>query len=90
MGAFLAPAALLLASGSSTTTVWTILRSFYDRAGDAFVGLDNYQEIFTNDALTKSVTNNLIWVAVVPALVTAMGLIFAVLPSVTWATPSSC
>ena len=87
VGAFLAPAALLLGIWVLYPTVWTILRSFYDRAGDAFVGLDNYQEIFTNDTLTKSVTNNLIWVAVVPALVTAIGLIFAVLTErVTWAT----
>ncbi len=68
-------------------TVWTVVRSFYDRAGDAFVGFDNYTEIFTNDTLLKSVTNNLIWVAVVPALVTAIGLIFAVLTErVSWAT----
>jgi alpha-glucoside transport system permease protein len=86
-GAFLAPAVVLLGVWVLYPTVWTILRSFYDRTGDAFVGFDNYTEIFTNDALLKSVTNNLIWVAVVPALVTAAGLIFAVLTErVTWAT----
>jgi alpha-glucoside transport system permease protein len=86
-GAFLAPAAVLLAIWVLYPTVWTVIRSFYDRAGDAFVGIDNYQEIFTNDTLLKSVTNNLIWVAVVPALVTAIGLIFAVLTErVSWAT----
>jgi alpha-glucoside transport system permease protein len=87
VGAFLAPAAVLLGIWVVYPTVWTIIRSFFDRAGDAFVGLDNYQEIFTNDTLLKSVTNNLIWVAVVPALVTAIGLIFAVLTErVSWAT----
>ena len=86
-GAFLAPAFVLLAVWILYPTVWTVIRSFYDRAGDAFVGFDNYTEIFTNDALLKSVTNNLIWVAVVPALVTALGLIFAVLTErVSWAT----
>ncbi len=86
-GAFLAPAFVLLAVWILYPTVWTVLRSFYDRAGDAFVGFDNYTEIFTNDALLKSVTNNLIWVAVVPALVTALGLIFGVLTErVSWAT----
>ncbi len=86
-GAFLAPAVVLLAIWIVYPTVWTVIRSFYNKAGDAFVGFDNYQEIFTNDALLKSVTNNLIWVAVVPALVTSLGLIFAVLTErVTWAT----
>jgi alpha-glucoside transport system permease protein len=85
--AFLAPAAVLLAVWILYPTVWTVVRSLFDRAGDAFVGIDNYREIFTNDALLKSVTNNLIWVAVVPALVTALGLMFAVLTErVRWAT----
>lgn len=76
---FLAPAIVLLGVWIVYPTVWTIIRSFFDRAGDRFVGIDNYREIFSNDALLKSVTNNLIWVAVVPAVVTALGLIFAVL-----------
>jgi alpha-glucoside transport system permease protein len=85
--AFLAPAAVLLAVWILYPTVWTVVRSFFDRAGDAFVGIDNYREIFTNDALLKSVTNNLIWVAVVPALVTVLGLMFAVLTErIRWAT----
>jgi alpha-glucoside transport system permease protein len=84
-GAFLAPAAVLLGVWVVYPTVWTVIRSFFDRAGDAFVGVDNYTEIFSNETLLKSVTNNLIWVAVVPALVTALGLIFAVLTErVSW------
>jgi alpha-glucoside transport system permease protein len=85
--AFLAPAALLLGVWILYPTVWTVVRSFFDRAGDSFVGWDNYAEIFSNDTLLKSVTNNLIWVAIVPALVTALGLIFAVLTErVSWGT----
>jgi len=78
-GSFLLPAIALLGIWIVYPTVWTVIRSFFDRAGDTFVGIDNYREIFTNDTLLKSVTNNLIWVAVVPALVTALGLIFAVM-----------
>ncbi|HET6692539.1 MAG TPA: ABC transporter permease subunit [Miltoncostaeaceae bacterium] len=85
--AFLAPAIVLLGVWIVYPTVWTIIRSFFDRAGDAFVGWDNYKEIFENDALLKSVENNLIWVAIVPALVTALGLIFAVLTErIAWGT----
>ncbi|WP_217914501.1 ABC transporter permease subunit [Miltoncostaea marina] len=86
-GVFLAPAVVLLGVWIVYPTIWTIIRSFFDRAGDAFVGFDNYSEIFSNDTLLKSVTNNLIWVAIVPALVTALGLIFAVLTErVSWGT----
>lgn len=84
---FLAPAILLLGVWIVYPTIWTVIRSFFDRAGSGFVGLDNYTEIFSNDTLMKSVTNNLIWVAIVPALVTALGLIFAVLTErVGWGT----
>jgi alpha-glucoside transport system permease protein len=61
-------------------TIYTIIRSFYGRSGfDHFVGIDNYKALFTTSTLTTAIKNNAIWVAVVPAVVTAMGLIFAVL-----------
>ena len=68
-------------------TVYTIVRSFYGRSGfDDFVGIDNYKTLFTTSTLTTAIKNNLIWVAVVPAFVTAIGLIFAVLTErVRWA-----
>jgi alpha-glucoside transport system permease protein len=83
---FLAPAAVLLGIWVVYPTIRTIVRSFYDRSGDRFVWFDNYKEIFTNDLLLTSVKNNAIWVLVVPALVTAIGLVFAVLTErVGWA-----
>jgi alpha-glucoside transport system permease protein len=83
---FLAPAALLLGVWVVYPTVRTIARSFFDRSGSRFVWFDNYKEIFTNDLLLTSVKNNAIWVLVVPALVTAIGLVFAVLTErVGWA-----
>ena len=60
--------------------VYTIVRSFYGVTGfDQWVGLDNYEEMFRNDIILKAIKNNAIWVGVVPALVTAIGLVFAVL-----------
>jgi alpha-glucoside transport system permease protein len=83
---FLAPAAVLLGIWIVYPTIRTIVRSFYDRSGNTFVWFDNYKEIFTNDLLLTAVKNNAIWVLVVPALVTALGLIFAVLTErVGWA-----
>ena len=60
-------------------TIRTIIRSFYDRDGDEFVGLDNYQTLFTDDTLVTAIKNNFLWLLIVPAFVTAIGLVFAVL-----------
>ena len=76
---FLAPAAVLLGIWIVYPTINTIFRSFFDRSGDGFVGIDNYRTLFTTDNLLTAIKNNAIWVAVVPAAVTILGLIFAVL-----------
>jgi alpha-glucoside transport system permease protein len=82
---FLAPAAIFLGVWIVYPTIYTIWRSFYDRSGDEFVGLDNYEQIFTNDVIQRALINNVLWVAIVPAFVTAIGLIFAVLTErVSW------
>jgi alpha-glucoside transport system permease protein len=83
---FLAPAAIMLGIWVVYPTIRTIVRSFFDRSGSDFVWFDNYKQIFTDDLLLTSVKNNAIWVLVVPAFVTAIGLVFAVLTErVGWA-----
>src|SRR5262245_13147313 len=76
---FLAPALALLGVWVVYPTISTIIRSFYDRTGDEFVGLDNYETLFTDDTLRTAIKNNFLWLLVVPAFVTAVGLVFAVL-----------
>jgi alpha-glucoside transport system permease protein len=76
---FLAPTILFLGVWIVYPAVDTFKRSFYSRSGDEFVWFDNYEQIFTSDVLLTAVKNNAIWVLVVPALVTAIGLVFAVL-----------
>ena len=76
---FLGPALLLLAVWVVYPTIRTIIRSFFDRSGDEFVGLDNYQTLFSDDTLLTAVRNNFLWLLIVPAFVTAIGLVFAVL-----------
>jgi alpha-glucoside transport system permease protein len=76
---FIAPAAFFLAVWIVYPTVRTIIRSFFSADGEEFVWFDNYEQLFTTDTLVTAIKNNAIWVAVVPALVTALGLIFAVL-----------
>jgi alpha-glucoside transport system permease protein len=68
--------------------VYTIIRSFFGQHGfiGTWVGIDNYKTLFTTSTLTTAIKNNAIWVAVVPAVVTAIGLVFAVLTErVRWA-----
>jgi alpha-glucoside transport system permease protein len=77
--AFLLPALVLLAVWIVYPTIRTIIRSFYDRSGDEFVGIDNYETLFTDDTLITAIRNNFLWVLIVPAFVTAIGLVFAVL-----------
>ncbi|MEX0817194.1 MAG: ABC transporter permease subunit [Gaiellales bacterium] len=82
---FLAPAVLFLAVWIVYPTINTIIRSFFDRSGEEFIWFDNYKTLFTSDNLITAIKNNAIWVAVVPAAVTAIGLIFAVLTErVSW------
>src|SRR5688572_31431594 len=77
--AFLAPAAILLGVWIVYPTIYTIVRSLFDREGSKFVALDNYGDLFSQDILVTAIENNALWLAVVPALVTAIGLVFAVL-----------
>src|SRR3954469_22989908 len=71
--AFLAPALLLLGIWIVYPTIRTIIRSFYDRSGDKFVGLDNYHTLFTDATLQTAIKNNFLWILIVPAFVTALG-----------------
>jgi len=76
---FLGPALILLGVWVVYPTIRTIIRSFFDRSGDEFVGVDNYQTLFSDDTLLMAIRNNVLWLLIVPALVTAIGLVFAVL-----------
>jgi alpha-glucoside transport system permease protein len=84
---FLAPALIFLLLWLVYPTIRTIIRSFFGRDGAEFVAFDNYVDLFTTDTLLTAIENNVLWVAVVPALVTAIGLVFAVLTErIRWST----
>jgi alpha-glucoside transport system permease protein len=84
---FLLPALIVLGALVVYPILFSIYRSMFDEAGDAFVGLDNYGKIFDSSATLTALKNNLIWVAFAPAIVTALGLIYAVMTErVRWAT----
>jgi alpha-glucoside transport system permease protein len=78
---FLAPALFVLGVWLVYPTIYTIIRSFFGQTGylGHWVGIDNYKALFTTSTLTTAIKNNAIWVGVVPGVVTAFGLLFAVL-----------
>jgi alpha-glucoside transport system permease protein len=76
---FLAPAAFFLLIWIVYPALSTIYRSFFDSTGDEFVWFENYTNLFTNDRTLNAIKNNFLWLLIVPAFVTAIGLIFAVL-----------
>ena len=74
---FLAPAIFFLGLWVIFPAIRTIIRSFFDDQGgqfDGFVGFENYQKLFNDPNTVTAIKNNAIWVGVVPALVTAIGL----------------
>src|SRR6266851_5347662 len=85
---FLAPALIILSVWMIYPAVYTVIRSFFGQSGylGTWVGVDNYKRLWNTPELRTAIKNNAIWVAVVPAFVTALGLMFAVLTErVRWA-----
>ncbi|UQA95144.1 carbohydrate ABC transporter permease [Streptomyces halobius] len=85
--AFLLPALVLLGALVGYPIVFSVYRSLFDVSGNGFVGLGNYGEMFSDDAIRTALKNNVIWVVVAPTVSTALGLIFAVLTErIRWGT----
>ena len=78
---FLTPALVMLGVWMVYPAVYTIVRSFFGQTGflGSWVGIDNYKTLFTSSYFVTAIKNNAIWVAVVPAFVASIGLVFAVL-----------
>jgi alpha-glucoside transport system permease protein len=77
--AFVGPALLMIGVGLVYPAVLTIFDSFRNARGDAFVGLDNYVNIFTTPEYQRVLLNTMIWVLIVPFAATGIGLLYAVL-----------
>ncbi|WP_374203613.1 carbohydrate ABC transporter permease [Streptomyces antimicrobicus] len=85
--AFLLPALVLLGALVVHPIGYSLYRSFFDRSGDAFVGVANYREIFADDTIRTALRNTAVWVVLAPTTATVLGLIFAVLTErVRWGT----
>src|SRR6266480_3281360 len=76
---FLLPAFVLLGALVVYPIFFSVVRSMFDQAGNTFVGTRNYRTIFESEATRTAIKNTLIWVVFAPSIVTALGLVFAVL-----------
>ena len=77
--AFVLPAVLMITLGLLYPAIRTIYESFRDANSTAFVGLDNYHTIFTDQALLSVLRNTAVWVVLTPLMATAIGLVYAIL-----------
>ncbi|GGK90720.1 hypothetical protein GCM10007382_08560 [Salinibacterium xinjiangense] len=75
---FLSPAVLLLTIGLLYPTVATFFKAFMNARGSRFVGLENFVFVFGQEANRVAIINTIIWVLVVPAFSTIVGLAYAV------------
>ena len=84
---FLLPALLVLGAMVVYPALKTIYDSFFDRFGDQFVGLENYQQMFRLDRMRRAILNSFLWTVIFPVLVTGVGLVLAVLSEkIKWRT----
>ena len=79
--AFLAPSLLLIGVGLLYPAGVTVYDSLFGAAifDPPFVGLDNYQRLFTDSNQLEVLRNTLYWVVLTPLLSTGIGLVYAVL-----------
>ncbi|MEU6858608.1 sugar ABC transporter permease [Glycomyces sp. NPDC046736] len=76
---FLAPAVLFLAVGLVYPALRTIAMSFFNKDGSSFVGFDNYVWAVSDPDALQTLINTALWIVVVPAVSTGLGLVYAVL-----------
>ncbi|MDW4498831.1 sugar ABC transporter permease [Sulfitobacter sp. D35] len=74
---FLFPAMAALGLYLVYPVVGSFWRSLFNRSGDEFIGLGNYTTMFGDDGFRTALFNNFLWVLVVPAAATFLGLLVA-------------
>jgi alpha-glucoside transport system permease protein len=74
---FVGPALVILSVFLIYPVVNTILLSFRDSRGQDYVGLDNYNFVFTDESMLRSLRNTAGWIILVPLVAVSIGLAFA-------------
>ncbi len=76
---FLGPAILLLMIGLIVPALRTVYLSFKNSASTKFIGLDNYDWVFTTSDNRRILINTLLWIVVAPVVTTVLGLSVALM-----------
>jgi alpha-glucoside transport system permease protein len=76
---YVGPAIVLLSVFLIYPVVNTVILSFKDANGAETVGLDNYEFVFTDTSMLRSLRNTAGWMILVPAVAVTIGLAFATL-----------
>jgi len=82
---FVGPALILILFFLTYPTLMTIVRSFYGKGTQAFgstldfVGLANWEYVFTNPTMIAALRNNALWTVVFTMFTVAFGLLLAIL-----------
>jgi len=76
---WLAPALMFLFVFLIYPTIGTLIRSFENKAGTQFIGLDNFVWFFTSDTTLSALKNNVLWLIFLPLMTVGFGLLLAVL-----------
>ncbi len=76
---FVGPAMAVLTVFLVYPSINTVVRSLMDKNSEEWVGLENYETIFTNAGLLSTMKNNVLWIVVVTTVTVSVGLLIAVL-----------
>jgi alpha-glucoside transport system permease protein len=76
---YVGPALVILAVFLVYPVINTFIISFKDANSQSFIGLDNYEFVFTDDSMLRSMRNTALWIVLVPAVAVSIGLVFATL-----------
>jgi alpha-glucoside transport system permease protein len=76
---FVGPCLVLLAVFLVYPVFRTVMASFQNANGTDFIGLDNYEFVFTDPNMLKAIRNTALWIVIVPVFGVGIGLIFATL-----------
>lgn len=74
---FLGPSVILLSLYLVYPVINSVWLSLHDKTGESFVGFDNFTWMINDATFRESLLNNILWLIVVPAAATFLGLIAA-------------
>ena len=76
---YIGPAMVVLSVFLVYPVINTVVLSFKDNIGQDWVGFDNYEFMFTDESMLRSIRNTVGWIVIVPLVAVSIGLVFATL-----------